>query len=76
MISPMASEESVCLDELDDILKEIYYQKEKLKNLKNIKDENIYKDIDFEFEIEKTMHKIDSLEKWRNHLESKVFNEY
>lgn len=73
----MATEESVCLDELDDILKEIYYQKEKLKNLKMMNEtENGYKDVDFEFEIEKTIHKIDSLEKWRNHLESKVFNEY
>lgn len=71
----MATEESICLEELDDTLKELYYQKEKLNNLIYFKK---YDDIDnlnfdIESEIDNTRHRIESLEKWRTHLESKTF---
>lgn len=71
----MATEESICLEELDDTLKELYYQKEKLNNLIYFKK---YDDIDnlnfdIELEIDNTRHRIESLEKWRTHLESKTF---
>lgn len=71
----MATEESICLEELDDTLKELYYQKEKLNNLIYFKK---YDDIDnlnfdIELEIDNTRHRIESLEKWRAHLESKTF---
>jgi hypothetical protein len=71
----MATEESICLEELDDTLKELYYQKEKLNNLIYFKK---YDDIDnlnfdIELEINNTRHRIESLEKWRTHLESKTF---
>ena len=72
----MATEESICLEELDDTLKELYYQKEKLNNL--IYFYKKYDDIDnlnfdIELEIDNTRHRIESLEKWRTHLESKTF---
>ena len=71
----MATEESICLEELDDTLKELYYQKEKLNNLIYFKK---YDDIDnlnfdIELEIDNTRRRIESLEKWRTHLESKTF---
>ena len=71
----MATEESICLEELDDTLKELYYQKEKLNNLIYFEK---YDDIDnlnfdIELEIDNTRHRIESLEKWRTHLESKTF---
>lgn len=72
----MATEESICLDELDDTLKELYYQKEKLNNL--IYFYKKYDDIDdlnfdIELEINNTRNRIESLEKWRTHLKSRTF---
>lgn len=69
----MATEESICLEELDDTLKELYYQKEKLNNLMlySGNDDNV--NFDIELEIDNTRHRIESLEKWRTHLESRTF---
>ena len=69
----MATEESICLEELDDTLKEIYYQKEKLNNLMFYSNNHGNVSFDIELEIDNTRNRIESLEKWRTHLESKTF---